>query len=170
MTVLAQEAPRVRWLRVALEAAVVTVFLLLIWNNFALRRQQARVAAAISPERGFVVKDFVETIPTVDLSGRQGSLDLRGGRTVVAIVDPRCESCRELIVSLRSVPGVRVLSVAPAADTRDLATRSGLGAVTTMIGRPLPSKVERQLQIYPQLLVVDRGKVVRTCAAVAECL
>ena len=170
MTVLAQEPPRARSLRIVLEVAFVGLFLLLIWNNFALRRQQARVAAAVSPARGFMVKDYVETIPTVDLNGRPGSLDLRGQRTIVAVIDPRCESCRELIASLRGARGVRVLSVAPPAVTRPLAERSGLAAVTSVVGQPLPKGNERQLQFFPQLFVVDRGKVVRTCASVGECV
>jgi hypothetical protein len=170
MTELVTERPRTRGLRMVLEAAVVVVFVLLIWNNYTLRRQQARSAAgAAAPARGFVPKDVIETIPTVALDGTRGTLDLRPSRSVVAVVDPRCESCKELIATLRPQPDLHVLSVAPPAETRAMAEQAGLTAVTRTLGEPLPAKAAAQLRNYPQVFVVDRGKVVRTCATVAEC-
>jgi hypothetical protein len=105
----------------------------------------------------------------VALDGTRGTLDLRQTRSVVAIVDPRCESCKEIIATLRPQPDLHVLSVAPFGETRTMATQAGLAEVTRTLGEPLPASVAAQLHVYPQVFVVDRGKVVRTCATVAEC-
>jgi hypothetical protein len=163
------DRPRTRVLRPLLEAAVVVVFLLLIWSNFTLRRQARAAAIPTISQHGFVPRDFIRTIPVLDVNGNAGTLDLQRGRTIVAIVDPRCDSCRELVVSMRGTPGIRVLSMAPREETRKMAEQSGLTAVTSMLGKPLPTRLESQLQIYPQLFVVDGGKVVRSCATLAEC-
>lgn len=168
MTELATEQPRTRGLRVVLEAAVVVVFVLLIWNNYTLRRQP-RIAASPGPSRGFVPKDFLESIPTIAMDGTRGTLDLRGSRAVVAVVDPRCDSCRELVASFRPEPNLHVLSVAPLEETRNMVAKAGLSPVTRALGEPLPARIETQLRVYPQLFVVDRGKVVRTCATISEC-
>ena len=169
MTELVTEQPRSRNLRMVLEVAVVAVFLLLIWNNYTLRRDQARLIAATPPVRGFVPKDVLPAIPTLALDGTRGTLDLGQTRATVAIVDPRCESCKELIATLSPRPDLQVLSVAPLPETRAMATQSGLTAVTRLLGEPLPGSVGSQLRVYPQIFVVDRGRVVRTCATAAEC-
>lgn len=169
MTELVTETPRTRGLRTLLELAVVVVFLLLIWNNYTLRRQPVQGSAGAGPIRGFVPKDFIESIPTVALDGTRGTLDLRQSRNVVAIVDPRCESCKALIATLRPQPGLHVISVAPLAETRTMASAAGLAAITRSLGEPLPARTAAQLHNYPQVFVVDRGQVVRTCATIAEC-
>lgn len=169
MTDLAETRPRADALRTVLEAAVVVLFVLLIWNNFALRRQARAAAVPSIRQHAFVARDAVAYVPTIDLAGKPGGLDLRSGRTIVAIVDPRCESCRELIATLRGATGLRVLSVAPVAETRKMADEAGLAASTSVLGTPLPKPIEAQLQIYPQLFIVDHGKVVRTCMTFAEC-
>jgi hypothetical protein len=169
MTELVPEQPRTRGLRMLLELAVVVVFLFLIWNNYTLRR---RPAAGVTPpsSRGFVPKDFVESIPTIALDGTRGSIDLRQSRAVVALVDPRCESCKEIIATLRPQPDLHVLSVAPMPETRTMATQAGLTAVTRILDEPrIPERNGVQFHIYPQVFVVDHGKVVRTCATIAEC-
>jgi hypothetical protein len=170
MTDLVQERPRLRPTRFILETAFVVVFALLIWNNYTMRRHASgHAAASMIPHRGFVPKDRIATLPTVDLTGRAGTLDLRNGRTLVAVVDPRCESCRELIATMRETPGARVLSVAPLDETRTMAKQAALLAPIAMVGTGVPKSIAPQLEIYPQLFVVDRGVVVRTCATVEEC-
>src|SRR5215213_3285951 len=104
-------------LRTLLEVAVMVVFALLIWNNFALRRQQARAAAAVKDAHGFTVRERVGAIPATTLDGARRDLDLTSSRAVVAIVNPGCESCRELIAATRGMPDVRILSVAPLSET-----------------------------------------------------
>lgn len=169
MTDLVETRPPTNVLRGFLEAAVVVVFLLLVWNNYTLRRKMQAVARPSVREHAFVARDSIESIPTIDLAGKPGTLDLRSGRNLIAIVDPRCDSCRELVTTLHVVPGLRVLSQAPADETRAMAEKAGLTAVTSALGQPLPKPLEAQLRIYPQLFIVDRGKVVRTCATFAEC-
>lgn len=160
MSELAVEQPRSRGIRI-LEIAVVALLVALVWNNYTLRRQQTRAAAASKLARGFVPKDQLYTIPVL---GANGAIDLTKQRSVVAVVDPRCDSCRELIATLRAAPDLHVISVAPPAETKQLAHLNARA-----LGGPLPPAVAAQFKIYPQLFVVDRGNVVRTCATIAEC-
>ncbi|HEX6642697.1 MAG TPA: hypothetical protein VF215_16380, partial [Thermoanaerobaculia bacterium] len=128
-------------------------------------------AAAIPTvsQHGFVPRDALRTIPIVDVNGHAGTLDLQRGRTIVAIVDPRCESCRAIVNSMRGASGIRILSMAPLAETREMAQKTGLTPAIAMLGKPVPMRLESQLQIYPQLFIVDGGKVVRSCASLEEC-
>lgn len=155
-------------LRALLEVAVVVVFAALIWSNTTLRRQQVRSAAAAKSARAFTVHDSLDALPVVELTGARGTFR-PDRRAIVAIVDPRCESCRVLLTGIRPDSGVQVLSVAPLAETRAMAQAAGLTAVTHVLGTPLPARIESQLQIYPQLFVVENGQVVRTCASMKEC-
>ncbi|HEV7920224.1 MAG TPA: hypothetical protein VGR02_05480 [Thermoanaerobaculia bacterium] len=151
--------------RGVLEAAVIVVFALLVWNNYSLRRQHIRpAAAAVKSARSFVVHDSLSALPVTDLTGAARTLAL-SQRTIVAIVDPRCDSCRTLLAAIRPESGAQVLSVASLAETRAMAEASGLQSVTYVLG----NSTDPRLQIYPQLFVVDGGKVVRTCASMAEC-
>jgi hypothetical protein len=157
--------PRANILRTLLEVAVVVVFALLVWNNYTMRRQQSRAAAVGKSERAFVVRDQPGVIPATGLDGRRRDLDLRDGRAVVAVIDPRCESCREILAQARNVPEVRLLSVAPLAETR----QGGVPPSTRVVVQPFPEQLGMRLAIYPQVFVVEGGQVVRTCATVAEC-
>ena len=154
-------------LRTLLEVAVVVVFAFLIWSNFTLRRQQARSAAAAKSVRGFAVREQIGAIPALTLDGRRSDLDLRNGRGIVAIVNPSCDSCRELIAAARSAPEVHLLSAASLAETRALA--KDLGPNVRVLVQPLGGALGARLQTYPQLLVIDRGEIVRTCATMSEC-
>jgi hypothetical protein len=151
-------------LRRTLEAAVVVVFALLIWNNFALRRQTAHAAAAFKSARAFAVHDSFGALPVTELTGARATLPI-DGRIIVAIVDPQCDSCRALLADIRPDSGIQVLSVAPLPETTAMARNKRLTAITHVIETRDP-----KLQIYPQLFVVEGGKVVRTCATVAECV
>ncbi|HEX8411782.1 MAG TPA: hypothetical protein VF883_23240 [Thermoanaerobaculia bacterium] len=153
-----------RALRIALETAVAVVFALLIWNNFTLRRQVV-AAAAPAASRGFAPGDVLPTVPATALDGSRRDLDLRAVRAVVAVADPRCESCRELLASVKDLPDVRVLSVAPLADSRE----GGMPATTYVVAHSLPGAIAPRFTVFPQLFVVDRGQIVRTCAKIAEC-
>ena len=154
-------------LRALLEGAVVVVFVLLIWNNFTLRRQSTRAAAAAKSFRGFAVHERLGAIPALALDGRQNDLDLRASRGTVAIVNPGCESCRELVASLRGVKDVHVLSAASLAETR--AAANLLGPEARVIPDSVSGAFGAQLKTYPQLFVIDHGEIVRTCARIAEC-
>ena len=154
-------------LRTLLEVAVVVVFVFLIWNNYTLRRQQNRSAAAVKSARGFAVREQVGAIPAMTLDGKQRDLDLRASRGIVAIVNPSCESCRELVASTRGVPDVHVLSVASAEETRAMA--KDLSPNTRVLPKGLGGELGQRLQIYPQLFVIDRGEIVRICKDIREC-
>jgi hypothetical protein len=154
--------------RGALELAVVVVFAFLIWNNYTLRRQQTRAAAAVKSARAFTVHDSIAALPIVEWNGARGTL-LLNGRTIVAVVDPRCDSCRTLLAGIRPDSGVQIVSVAPLAETRAMAQETGLGSVTHALATPENARLDPRLQIYPQLFVVEQGHVVRTCASIEEC-
>jgi hypothetical protein len=154
-------------LRSLLEAAVVVVFVLLIWNNFALRRQQSRSAAAAKTARGFAVREQLGAIPATTLDGKKSDLDLRNARGIVAIVNPACDSCRELVASTRGVPGVHVLSVSSPEESRAMA--KDLAPDTRVVSPSLGGALGQTLRIYPQLFVIDHGTIVRTCSRLEEC-
>ena len=154
-------------LKTVLEFAVVVVFGLLIWNNYTLRRERARSAAAVDFVRGVAAGERIGVIPALALDGRRRDLDLRDGRAIVAIVKPGCASCDPLIASARNEPDVHVLSVASLADTRALA--KDLGPDPAVLAPPAGGGLAASLQIYPQLFVIDRGQIVRTCARIEEC-
>lgn len=167
MTVaMAESRGRARLARTLLEAAVVLVFVLLVWSNYTLRRQQTRAAAAVRNEHAFVTGERIGVIPTLALDGTRRDLDLRTTRAVVAIVDPRCDSCRALLADVRGMPDVRVISVAPLHETR----AGDVPPTTLVLPPPLPAGLASRFGVFPQLLVIDRGAVVRTCANVAECV
>jgi hypothetical protein len=155
-----------RIVRHLLEAAVVVIFAFLIWKNHSLRRQQALAAAAFQRARAFAAHDVISEVATVELSGQSGQIDLRDGRHVILVVDPRCDSCRGVLETLGPPrPDLVVISVAPPDLTRTMAAQFRLAAVTHALRQPAAP----QWQIYPQIFVVDRGQVVRTCLTVAEC-
>jgi len=157
------------WSRIAihaLELVVIVVFGFLIRDNAVLRRQ-VRAAAASSAARAFVPGDSLKTVPALDVGGGPVTIDFMRSRSIVAIVDPRCASCETLVASLPGTPDLRVLSVAQVAETRTMAAKLGIAGNTSSV--PFADTIARQLRIYPQLIVVDHGKVVRTCATIAEC-
>jgi hypothetical protein len=154
--------------RAVLESAVVVVFLLLIWQNYSLRRRSALSAAAAKNVRAFGVHDSIDELPVLDLAGVRTTLRF-DGRTIVAIVDPGCDSCRHLLAEIRPDSGVQVLSVASVAQSRTIAEAGGLLAVTHVLSEPLPARIVPQLHVYPQLFVVENRRVVRTCASLTEC-
>lgn len=156
-------------LKTILEVAVVIVFVLLVWNNFSLRRQQSRAAAAKKSGHGFVARERVGAIPATALDGTRRDLDLRNTRAVVAIVNPSCDSCREILNAVRGATDVHVLSVGSLAETQAMAKDLGLGATASVVAQPVPKGLASRLQIYPQLFVLDGGEVVRTCARIEEC-
>ena len=157
-----------RIVRPVLEALVAVVFLLLVWNNFTLRRQHAVAAAASRSARAFAPKDALAAVPVVDVTGKRRSLDLTKSRTTVVIVDPRCDSCREIIAELHSSRNAVVLSIAPLEPTAAMANQTKTAAPTYTVGA-MPSEQAARFRTNPQILLVDQGRVVRTCAALREC-
>jgi hypothetical protein len=145
-------------LRRILEGALVIMFALLVWNNASLRRRVSVAAAAPVSRHGFGVKDVIRTVPVKDLDGHARVLDLQTGRTVVAVVDPSCASCRDLVATMGALPSVQVLSLASAEATRPLAAK--VRGTTSLLG----DDARKEFHLYPQLFVVDHGLVVRTCA------
>ena len=109
------------------------------------------------------MKDVIRTVPAKDLDGHAHVVDLQHGRNVVAIVDPSCASCRELVATMDVLPAVQVFSVASAEASRPLAAK--IHGTTSIVGNDAPA----QFHLYPQLFIVDDGLVVRTCAKVSEC-
>jgi len=147
---------------------VVVIFALLVWNNYTLRRERAGVAAAAKSARALAVNDHVGSLPIIELTGTRSTLQL-DRRTIVAVVDPRCGSCQHLLNGIRAGSGVRVLSMAPLAETIAMAQGNGLSDVTYVLQNSDAARIDPRLQIYPQLFVVERGRVVRTCVSIAEC-
>jgi len=91
-------------------------------------------------------------------------IDLRAGRTTLAIVEPSCDSCQATIQDAHGDPGVTLISLGPLKPARDPSTK-----VFTTHGVALPETIARKVLKYPQIMLVDRGKVVRVCANLSEC-
>ncbi len=162
-----EQRPATPVLRTILEVAVVVVFAFLVWNNYTLRRQQVRSAAAAKSTRGFAVNEQIGAIPAMSLDGRRNDLDLRNARGIVAIVNPSCDSCRELMASARNAPDVHLLAVTSPAEAR--ARANELGPNTRILPPRLEGALGARLQTYPQVFVIDRGAIVRTCSRIDEC-
>jgi hypothetical protein len=156
----------------ALEVGLAIVFVALAWNNFTLRRALAQ-ARAESPVRGvgssFAPGESLTVVQAVDLAGRPVTLDFRTSRTLVAVVNPGCQSCEKAVASLKGATGARVLSVASVAETRPLMERGGIAHFAYSLPADTPGELGRKMHRYPQTFIVDRGIVVRTCRSVEEC-
>jgi hypothetical protein len=156
----------------ALELGLAIVFVALAWNNFALRRQLARVRAGAPVHNAgsaFAPGETLTVVQAADLAGRPVTLDFRTSRTLVAIVNPGCESCKAAVASLKGVTGARVLSVASAAETRPLMEQGGIAHLAYSLPAALSGELGRKMYHYPQTFIVDHGIVVRTCRTVEEC-
>ena len=153
----------------ALEVAVVVLCAVLIWQNMTMRRQVAAVASQGGRVLRFAANELFNPVPVVDMNGRRAALPLQDPRTLIAVVEPGCDSCIRVMRELRDAPGVRIVSTANLEDTRRAAESTGVTASTFVLGTPIPRGIRARFTVYPQLLVVERGRVVRTCATVAEC-
>ena len=151
----------------ALQVAAVVVLVLVVWQNYRLRRV---VNARLAPAGQFFAGDQLPVVPVYDLTGRQKMLDLRSGRTTVAIVEPSCDLCEKTIQDVRNDPSIQLISLAPAKPTRAAVEKAGLAGNTyTTSGVKLPETIARKVLKYPQIMLVDRGTIVRVCATVSEC-
>ena len=151
-----------------LEVLVVALCVALLWQNLKLRRQLVGAARAARSSGRFSAGDPLSTVSVLDLRGHATTLDLRRDRTVILIVDPRCDSCVAILKGISGPARVRVVSTATLETTRQLAdvrTRD-----MTYVVNPGSREHRTKMTAYPQILLVDRGKVVRTCAALGECL
>lgn len=139
----------------------------MIWQNYKLRQM---VAAVPHPAPSAVtVRDRMMALPVMNLDNKSVALEFRGTRTMVAVVSPNCGSCEALLGQLPREPSTRVLSIGPLAATKAMAERYDIARQTFILTPSSPKELDRALRAYPQLFVVDRGQVVRTCATVAEC-
>ena len=50
-----------------------------------------------------------------------------------------------------------------------MAREFGFDANTSVAANPMPQELQSRLRVYPQIFIVDRGEVVRTCARIEEC-
>lgn len=151
----------------AAQIAAIVVFALVVRQNFTYRRALNARLASSQPSQ-FIAGERLEQLQLADLSGTALRLDLRRGRTVIAIVDPSCASCEATIAEGRHTPYVKLISVGSAAANTVLAQSAG-GPVYTIANGPAPAAVARKLRKFPQILLVDTGVVARTCARLAEC-
>ena len=151
----------------AIQVAALAVLVVVVWQNYRLRRVLSARAAFAGQ---FFVGDVLPTIPVYDLAGRRKMIDLRPGRNTLAIIQPTCDSCAKTIQDARNTPSITVISLAPANLTEAAVEKAGISAnIYTTAGVKLPPKIARKVLKYPQIMLVDRGTVVRICATVSEC-
>ena len=147
-----------------LQVGMAVVFVLVVRQNLKFRRL---IDARIADSPRFYAGDRLPQLPALDLSGRPATIDLQA-RTIVAVVNPTCASCAKTMADARGVPGVKLLSLVNAADTRP-AVDPGIYGRTYTLGPNVPRALARKVHHYPQILLVDRGIVRRTCATLKEC-
>lgn len=153
------------WRRAAvlLELALAAALLLVLWQNAQLRRKNTLAMRSAAPR--VHAGDALAALQVVDLAGRAQTLRFEEQRVVVAVVDPGCASCAAVIRELRSVPTARIISVADLAGTEPL-LRGTANAYVSDLRDPVRSRFGK----VPQVFVVERGQVTRTCATARECL
>lgn len=153
------------WRRTArvLEVAVVAALLFLAWQNAQLRRKATLLMRSAAPR--FQAGDSLPALQVIDLTGKPRTLRFQEGRVVVALVDPGCGSCQEVIRGLRSVPTARIISVVDLPATEPLLR----GTPNAYVGDPR-DPLRRQFGKVPQILIVEQEKVMRTCVTARECV
>jgi hypothetical protein len=152
---------------VVLPLAALAVFLLILRQNAILRKQ---LTAKLSSSDRFYAGDRLDRLQVADMQGRSTVLELKDKRIILAVVQPSCASCELLIRGVRPGSNTAVLSLATAAETRPIVEPVGIAPMTFSIaGQPLDPKLAAKLSFYPQILLVDRGAVVRTCASLDYC-
>lgn len=150
-----------------LEVAALVVLGLLVWKSSVLQRQ---LSEALSRQSQVLsVGQRMEQVPIIDLNGRSRQLDLRSSRNMVVVVDPSCASCGVVLSRLGSVPGVYVMSIGAPSAAKALAEKYDLVDNTFVIRPPLPDALDRGFRTFPQIVIVERGRVMRTCATLSEC-
>jgi hypothetical protein len=152
------------WRRVALvlEIAAVAALLFLVWQNAQLRRTAKLAMRSAAPR--FHAGDSLPGLQVIDLTGKPQTLRFQEGRVVVALVDPGCGTCQDVIRSLRSVSSARIISVADLAGTEPLLR----GTPNAYVSDPR-DPLRGQFGKVPQILLVEQEKVMRTCATAREC-
>jgi hypothetical protein len=155
----------IRWMTIAAEAAIVIGVLFVLYHNVTLRRS-LKVTSKWAPR--FNARGYVAPIAVFDLAGKSMSLDLRTGRSIVAIIDPECATCAATMEEAQRAPNVLIVSVGDPAQTRKLLGNPQSGRRTFVFDRRRGTR--EVLGAFPQVFAVDDGKVVRTCSSVRECL
>jgi hypothetical protein len=152
---------------VVLSLMALAVFGIVLRQNRILRKQ---LTAKLSSSDRFYVGDKLDRLQVTDMQGRAAVLELKERRTIVAVVQPGCQSCKLLLESVRPGGRTTVLSLATAAETRPIVEPMGIAPVTfSTAGQPMDAKIAAKLSFYPQILLIDRGAVVRTCASLQYC-
>lgn len=154
---------------VLLQAAALVVLILVVRQNARLRRQ---IGGRIASCDRFAAGDRVGRLPLSTLAGRQEPVDFTQGRRALVIVDPNCGTCARTIAAIKPGAPITVLSLARAEETRAVAERANIAAMTYTYAPSgkLPAVVDQKLRYYPQILLIDRGVVVRTCQTIGDCL
>jgi uncharacterized membrane protein len=152
-----------------LEVVALIVFVLVVRDNFRLRKMAASAALAATRANGtrlFQAGDTITEVQAFDVAGTPRQVSFREGRSLVAVVDPTCDSCKRVISGLPADGSAVVLSMAAPE-----AFRQGDGkAIRGRIYSIDPMKRDPRLATNPQVLLVDNGRVVRTCAEPAGCV
>jgi len=161
LRILTNGGGTLKTLRIALEITVIVVFVLLLKQNWELRHLAAKPAHSTAFEAG-------QTLPPVKVTaadGKQGVLDPGSGRKLLLIGDPRCPSC-ETILQKMPADNAMVLSIANPDITRSSSFASKYhGPIYSLAEAPRDPRLHR----VPQLLLVDSGRVVKTCTEPADC-
>ncbi len=166
-----------QWKRIAtfgLEGAVILAVGVLVWSNYSLRAQvrRAQTVRPAAAMRAFAVGERLDRVPVVRADGSAQTLDLTSGRMVVAVLNPSCGTCQTTLAQLGaalSVPSLIFASRDADAGLSAVAAKFGLRDRAYTVSGSVSPQFRERFVINPQIFVIDRGKIVRTCDSVAEC-
>ncbi|HEX6095622.1 MAG TPA: hypothetical protein VF432_04795 [Thermoanaerobaculia bacterium] len=165
-----------RWGKAAartLEALVLIAVVALVWSNYALRKRLKTPAFGSTAEvRAFAVGERLTRVPVTQPGRPNQVLDFTHRRALVAVVNPSCGTCQSIVeaaASNRSLEPVFFTARESAAELVRRAAPLGLSDRIFALDPSLPRPFQDRFVINPQIFIVDRGKVVRTCDNVPEC-
>lgn len=144
-----------------MQIAVLVLFALALWHNGQLRRQLGSIRRGNCEQ--FAAEDTFPPLAVVDGIGREVTLDLVGRRQLLLIAEPGCPACE---AHVKRIPEAgTILSVASEAATK----ASLLADATVRVYALAKPARDVRLRRVPQILLVDSGRIVRTCANARDC-
>ncbi len=150
-----------------LELGAIVVFCLLVWKNAELRRQLTSATGGQS--RVLTAGQRLDGLQITDLNGQRRDFKPEAERSLVIVVDPGCGSCDRVLAAVPPTVQPYVLSIGKADATKKMAERYKLLSSTFLVQPPLPATLDRAFRSSPQIVAVQRGSVMRTCATLLEC-
>jgi hypothetical protein len=164
------------------EAAFVAIFLVQIYVNVMLHRQvkalegALRMARQSAASETFRVGDTLPSLPVRTLDGREIILNPAAARmnTMMLVIDPECEACREAVEDIRKGAirgrGMVILSTVEK-GTKELAAAAGVTNYAYVLLPNTPISLRIKFAHPPTVLLLNpRGRVTAVCDRPLNCV